>query len=80
MTAWTPIALAPKDGTRILIGWCNRDGASRVGMAAWDALHQRWHAFCNEKRLAPIAWQPLPTFDPETFNRSSPAPTEAVQA
>jgi hypothetical protein len=53
---WRPIKTAPKDGSKILVGWTNDD---RVALAEWNG--RRWELAYNGEGLPrPTHWQPLP--------------------
>lgn len=68
-SAWQPVETAPKDGTKILLGWFPEtayEGASTMQsqeVAFWHSIHQQW---CGRELLksagpfSPTHWQPLP--------------------
>lgn len=67
MGEWMPIDSAPKDGTRILVGWLGRDQGFRVSVAEWrerELWPQTWWQPSDESLvlhiLHPYCWMPLP--------------------
>lgn len=66
---WRPIDTAPKDGTKILLGYFPKptyDGSSVMKsceVAFWHSGHQKWcgRALLNaEGYFSPTHWMPLP--------------------
>lgn len=64
MTAWQPIATAPKDGTRILLWLCfrYRNQEPRVEIAKWHQPANKMVAgfWATPIRGEPTHWMPLP--------------------
>lgn len=74
---WQPIETAPKDGTRIVLGWIT----GLVSCGLWDTFagHVGWHTGHGvyDGSLAPQFWTPLP--DPPSAAVASPStPVDAL--
>jgi hypothetical protein len=66
MSEWQPIETAPKDGTRILLGYYyfqDEGGGSQL-VAFWHQTHRMWcstyQLFVDDSPFAPTHWMPLP--------------------
>lgn len=61
--AWQPIETAPKDGTRILLGYFPETGGSGCEVAWWHSTHTKWcgRVLLNaDGHFSPTHWMPLP--------------------
>jgi hypothetical protein len=62
MNEWQPIEIAPKDGTRIILGWDSGE-PTRYGFFTRNAEWKGWRAATLELSLPispPTHWMPLP--------------------
>jgi hypothetical protein len=62
MSAWQPIATAPKDGTIVILGWRLDDEDDWFAIGGWyesGPADMRWYAVDNEP-ASPTHWVPFP--------------------
>jgi hypothetical protein len=71
MSEWQPIETAPKDGTKILLGYFPDpvyEGASVMRsweVAFWHGIHRKWcgrELLNSEGYFSPTHWMPLPEY------------------
>lgn len=59
--AWRSIETAPRDGTRVLLGFAGRDQLDGHEIGSWDADKACWYDGVEERyKLYPTHWLPLP--------------------
>lgn len=72
MSAKLPIATAPKDGSKVMVYWTDRDGQENESLAQyrsldrlkaaggqWDDSDEGWWAYVDsdtQKRISPHSW------------------------
>lgn len=61
---WKGIETAPRDGTRVLIGWFELSGQDSMTVAFWHSSRKSWcntwMGFSADPRDQPTHWMPLP--------------------
>jgi hypothetical protein len=63
VSEWRPIDSAPRDGTRVILGWDSGE-PSRFGFHQRNADWKGWRATSLEigfPKKPPTHWQPMPT-------------------
>jgi hypothetical protein len=79
MSAWQPIATAPKDGTWVLLGGC--EYGYSLAVACWVHWHGRddWCDYVS-RGFKPTHWMPLPPPPDEGLLPDPPSCVEEDQA
>lgn len=58
MMEWQPIETAPRDGTRVLLGY---EGAADYDICVWHAALGNWfNEYSHPVPITPTHWMPLP--------------------
>lgn len=64
MSEWQTIDTAPKDGTKIIVGWFEFPGQDQMHLVRWHSIQKAWcdsyMCFGTAPHQQPTHWRPRP--------------------